>query len=213
MLYLHLYVTFFLALLEIYFTLTLFITLMVVYAANAVYAILFLIGTFLSIGFVFIILGAEYLGLVLMIVYVGAIAILFLFILMLLDLRNLMRQQIAARFMFVFALLVFTLTEIFLYIFEFGPFRIFSEMVSLSSGVHSTPLLNDGLLVLSASLYNAYVYYVLGCGFILLFVMLGVVLLLSESSFAFNEQPLKQNKYLVNYYNVVRLGISSANGI
>ena len=213
MLYLHLYVTFFLALLEIYFTLTLFITLMVVYAANAVYAILFLIGTFLSIGFVFIILGAEYLGLVLMIVYVGAIAILFLFILMLLDLRNLMRQQISAQFMLVFAVLVFTLTEIFLYMFEFGAFRIFSEMLSLSFGTFNTALLNDGLLVLSAALYNVYVYYVLGCGFILLFVMLGVVLLLSESSFAFNEQPQRQNKYLVNYYNVVRLGTLPSSGL
>jgi len=208
MLFFHLYIGFFLAVLEFYFTLTLFLTLMVIYAANAVYAILFLIGTFLMIGFTFILLGAEYLGLVLMIVYVGAIAILFLFILMLLDLRNLMRQQISSSAMFAFGLLVITTTEFVLYSFNFGPFSLMTTSVELFFGSFNNVFLTDALLVISPTLFNIYIYYVLGCGFILLFVMLGVVVLLAEASFSFNERKVRQNKYLTNYLKVVKLGKS-----
>jgi NADH-quinone oxidoreductase subunit J len=59
--------------------------LMVILARNPVHAVLFLILTFFNAAGLFILLGAEFLAMVLVIVYVGAVAVLFLFVVMMLD--------------------------------------------------------------------------------------------------------------------------------
>ena len=64
---------------------------MVIYIQNPVHAILFLILAFCNISFLMILLGAEFLGLIFIMVYVGAVAVLFLFVVMMLDIR----QQVA----------------------------------------------------------------------------------------------------------------------
>src|SRR5579872_7108085 len=58
---------------------------MVVAARNPVHSVLFLILTFFNAAALFILLGAEFLALILLIVYVGAVAVLFLFVVMMLD--------------------------------------------------------------------------------------------------------------------------------
>lgn len=57
----------------------------VISARNPVHAVLFLILTFFSTAGLFVLLGAEFLAMVLVVVYVGAVAVLFLFVVMLLD--------------------------------------------------------------------------------------------------------------------------------
>ncbi|MFC0283489.1 NADH-quinone oxidoreductase subunit J [Camelimonas abortus] len=59
--------------------------LMVIASRNPVHSVLFLILTFANVTGLFILLGAEFLGLLLVIVYVGAVAVLFLFVVMMLD--------------------------------------------------------------------------------------------------------------------------------
>ncbi len=59
--------------------------LMVVFAKNPVRAVLFLILAFFSAAGLFVLLGAEFLAMILVIVYVGAVAVLFLFVVMMLD--------------------------------------------------------------------------------------------------------------------------------
>ncbi|PWE30909.1 NADH-quinone oxidoreductase subunit J [Pararhodobacter marinus] len=59
--------------------------LLVVTAKNPVHSVLWLILTFLSSAGLFVLLGAEFLAMLLMIVYVGAVAVLFLFVVMMLD--------------------------------------------------------------------------------------------------------------------------------
>jgi NADH-quinone oxidoreductase subunit J len=188
---------------------TFFLAIMVVFAANAVYAILFLIGTFLMVGFTFILVGAEYLGLVLMIVYVGAIAILFLFVLMLLDLRNLIHQRMSLTEMVLYIAAIILTTEYILYTFDFGPFYLFNTSLELFLEVlGNNVLFIDPLLSISPTLFNLYFYYVGGCGLILLFVMLGVVLLLADSPVSlYTATGLDQSKYLANPHLVVKLGI------
>ena len=58
---------------------------MVIVARNPVHAVLFLILTFFNAAGLFILLGAEFLAMLLVIVYVGAVAVLFLFVVMMLD--------------------------------------------------------------------------------------------------------------------------------
>src|SRR5437660_6198990 len=58
---------------------------MVIASRNPVHSVLFLILTFVSASGVFVLLGAEFLAMMLIVVYVGAVAVLFLFVVMLLD--------------------------------------------------------------------------------------------------------------------------------
>src|ERR1700681_4627053 len=58
---------------------------MVISARNPVHAVLFLILAFFNAAGLFVLLGAEFLAMILVIVYVGAVAVLFLFVVMMLD--------------------------------------------------------------------------------------------------------------------------------
>jgi len=62
-----------------------FFALMVIISKNTVYSVFFLILVFVSISVLFIMIGAEFLGMVMLIVYVGAVAVLFLFVVMMLN--------------------------------------------------------------------------------------------------------------------------------
>tara|TARA_E500000081_G_C6135364_1_gene356344 strand:- start:1670 stop:2269 length:600 start_codon:yes stop_codon:yes gene_type:complete len=64
---------------------TLLSAFLVVSARNPVHSVLFLILTFFSSAGLFLLLGAEFLAMILMVVYVGAVAVLFLFVVMMLD--------------------------------------------------------------------------------------------------------------------------------
>jgi len=74
--------------------------LLVITARNPVHSVLFLILAFFNAAGLFVLLGAEFLAMILVVVYVGAVAVLFLFVVMMLDidfasLRSGMRQHIA----------------------------------------------------------------------------------------------------------------------
>ena len=60
-------------------------SLMVITFKNTVHSVFFLILTFITVGCLFIMIGAEFLGMILLIVYVGAVAVLFLFVVMMLN--------------------------------------------------------------------------------------------------------------------------------
>ena len=62
-----------------------FSAIMVTISKNTVYSVFFLILVFVSISTLFIMIGAEFLGMIMLIVYVGAVAVLFLFVVMMLN--------------------------------------------------------------------------------------------------------------------------------
>ena len=66
-------------------TITVFAALMVIASRNTVYSVFFLILVFITTSILFIMIGAEFLGMIMLIVYVGAVAVLFLFVVMMLD--------------------------------------------------------------------------------------------------------------------------------
>jgi len=75
-------------------TITVFAALMVTVSRNTVYSVFFLILVFISISILFIMIGAEFLGMIMLIVYVGAVAVLFLFVVMMLNIT----EQLTKRF-------------------------------------------------------------------------------------------------------------------
>nr|YP_009365194.1 NADH dehydrogenase subunit 6 [Gracilaria changii]ARJ60476.1 NADH dehydrogenase subunit 6 [Gracilaria changii] len=73
--------------------LALFASLMVISLSNAVHSVLFLILVFCNVASLLILLGAEFLSFMLLIVYVGAIAVLFLFVVMMLNIKRTSTKQ------------------------------------------------------------------------------------------------------------------------
>jgi NADH:ubiquinone oxidoreductase subunit 6 (subunit J) len=105
----HMLLYFFLMLVGLLLLAMVFIT---IFSYNIIQAILGLIFTFMAVGLLFMAMGLEYMGFLIFIIYVGAISIIFLFVVMLLDIRSLELQN---RFLEYFTLL---LGVIFFYFFQ-----------------------------------------------------------------------------------------------
>ena len=74
-------------------TIAVFSAIMVTVSRNTVYSVFFLILVFVSISILFIMIGAEFLGMIMLIVYVGAVAVLFLFVVMMLNIAEQVTKQ------------------------------------------------------------------------------------------------------------------------
>ena len=69
-------------------SITIFSAIMVIFSKNTVYSVFFLILVFINVSILFITIGAEFLGMIMLIVYVGAVAVLFLFVVMMLNVNE-----------------------------------------------------------------------------------------------------------------------------
>ena len=69
-------------------TIAVFAAIMVTVSRNTVYSVFFLILVFITISILFIMIGAEFLGMIMLIVYVGAVSVLFLFVVMMLNITE-----------------------------------------------------------------------------------------------------------------------------
>jgi NADH:ubiquinone oxidoreductase subunit 6 (subunit J) len=108
---------------------------------SPVISVLHLIVTFLNVSFLMLLLQVEYLGLVFIIVYVGAISMLFLFIVMMLDIRrdNLVTIEYKFNFFYVifgFILFIIAGAELYLLIFDSFNFLIINFMDFANNGAH-----------------------------------------------------------------------------
>jgi len=74
-------------------TIAVFAAIMVTVSRNTVYSVFFLILVFISISILFIMIGAEFLGMIMLIVYVGAVAVLFLFVVMMLNINEQLTER------------------------------------------------------------------------------------------------------------------------
>ena len=74
-------------------TIAVFSATMVTVSRNTIYSVFFLILVFVSVSILFIMIGAEFLGMIMLIVYVGAVAVLFLFVVMMLNISEQERKQ------------------------------------------------------------------------------------------------------------------------
>jgi len=78
-------------------TIAVFAAVMVTVSRNTVYSVFFLILVFISISILFIMIGAEFLGMIMLIVYVGAVAVLFLFVVMMLNITEQITKRSSRR--------------------------------------------------------------------------------------------------------------------
>tara|TARA_B100001027_G_scaffold216955_1_gene195464 strand:- start:29308 stop:29928 length:621 start_codon:yes stop_codon:yes gene_type:complete len=148
-------------------------SLAVISSKNTVHAVFFLILDFVSISCLFIMMGAEYLGMLMLIVYVGAVAVLFLFVVMMLNvnLRDL-RTGFLSYLPFGSLIGIVLLIEIGMMI---GTWKFKDNFIKTSEIKINTQLSNTEAI--GNVLYTDFLYYFQISGLILLVAMIGAILL------------------------------------
>jgi NADH-quinone oxidoreductase subunit J len=146
---------------------------MVIAARNPVHSVLFLILAFVNAAGLFLLLGAEFLAMILVVVYVGAVAVLFLFVVMMLDVDFAESREGFLQYLPVGASIgVILLVEILLVVgaWTFGPGVPRVAAAPIPAGISNTEAI--GLV-----LYTKYVYYFQASGLVLLVAMIGAIVL------------------------------------
>jgi NADH-quinone oxidoreductase subunit J len=146
--------------------------LVVVTSRNPVYSVLFLILAFFNAAGLFVLLGAEFLAMILVIVYVGAVAVLFLFVVMMLDVDFAALKKGAQSYLLpglgIGALL---LVEAGVVVAQHWTFATHAVKAA------ATPAGMTNTAALGHILYTDYVYYFQAAGLILLVAMIGAIVL------------------------------------
>ena len=146
---------------------------MVISSRNPVHSVLFLILTFVNASGLFILIGAEFLAMILVVVYVGAVAVLFLFVVMMLDVDFVELRQGFLQYLPVGALvgLVF-LAELVL---VFGSWTFGEGVTGAAFPAAASDVSNT--VQIGRVLYTEYVYFFETAGLILLVAMIGAIVL------------------------------------
>jgi NADH-quinone oxidoreductase subunit J len=148
---------------------------MVIAARNPVHSVLFLILAFFNGAGLFILLGAEFLAFILVIVYVGAVAVLFLFVTMMLDVDFAELRQGMLTYMPVGATIgLILLVELALVL---GTWTITPEALRLVAAPTPDAAVITNTEALGAILYTRYIYFFQAAGMILLVAMIGAIVL------------------------------------
>ena len=148
--------------------------LLVVSARNPVHSVLFLILTFFSAAGLFVLLGAEFLAMLLVVVYVGAVAVLFLFVVMMLDVDFVALRQGFAQYLPIGGVVALILA------FEMVSVAVVVANEGLA-GKNPAPDANAGqvsnTVAIGRVLYTDYVFFFQAAGLVLLVAMIGAIVL------------------------------------
>ena len=146
----------------------------VVFARNPVHSVLFLIAAFFSAAGLFVLLGAEFLAMLLVIVYVGAVAVLFLFVVMMLDVDFSALKEGFARYLplggLVAGIAAVEMVIVAVAIGNQGAAGKNAAPMASAAGLSNTE-------TIGRVLYTNYVYYFQAAGLVLLVAMIGAIVL------------------------------------
>jgi NADH-quinone oxidoreductase subunit J len=146
----------------------------VISARNPVHSVLFLITAFFSAAGLFVLLGAEFLAMLLVIVYVGAVAVLFLFVVMMLDVDFAALKEGFARYLPLGALvagaLVVEMIVVAVAVAHTGAAARTTGPMAAVPGVSNAE-------TIGRVLYTDYIYYFQAAGLVLLVAMIGAIVL------------------------------------
>ena len=171
-------------------TITVFSSIMVIFSRNTVHAVFFLILVFVTVSILFIMIGAEFLGMIMLIVYVGAVSVLFLFVVMMLNISSQITKENKRKGFvnnipigLVFGIIIFL--EI---IIALGGWKYKSDFVSLSNLNLNLNYTNTHAL--GNVLYTDYIHLFQISGIILLVAMIGAIVLTFSK-----KENVKRQKY------------------
>ncbi len=148
---------------------------MVISSRNPVHAVLFLILAFFTSAGLFVLLGAEFLAMILVVVYVGAVAVLFLFVVMMLDVNF---AEMRAGFLNYLpiggAIGLVLLAELLVIV---GGARVAPEALTVGGAPTPAPDVIHNTRALGNLIYTDYIYLFQAAGLVLLVAMVGAIVL------------------------------------
>ena len=150
---------------------------MVTVSKNTVHSVFFLILDFISISCLFIMIGAEFLGMIMLIVYVGAVAVLFLFVVMMLNVAQQKNQWFASEASsgHIPVGLIISVIIFFELIIVIGGWKYKPDLFNINNSVNNFSISNTHSL--GRVLYTDYIHVFQLSGMILLVAMIGAIVL------------------------------------
>ena len=173
----------------VYFSMAmiLFASLMVISSRNPIYSVLFLILTFFCSVGLMVMLEAEYIAMIIIIVYVGAVVILFLFVIMMLDVSNSDFKTSSTKTMPYVVLSAMIFLAVFIY--ALYKSKVNFEAITLLNN-KDAELFENSLRYIGTRLYTEYILEFQIAGVILFLAMIGSITLVHRKS---NRLVKKQN--------------------
>ncbi|WP_370153505.1 NADH-quinone oxidoreductase subunit J [Ferrovibrio sp.] len=161
---------------------------MVTASRNPVHSVLFLILAFFNAAGLFVLMGAEFLAMILVIVYVGAVAVLFLFVVMMLDINFVELRQGFLQYLPIGGLIGFILLIELLLVLGGWVISPAAQQVATTP----VPAEVTNTHALGAVLYTKYIYLFQGAGLILLVAMIGAIVLTLRSRPGVRRQSIAE---------------------
>ncbi|PQA89466.1 NADH-quinone oxidoreductase subunit J [Hyphococcus luteus] len=166
----------------IFAVLAVFSGFMVIAAKNPVHSVLFLISAFISAAGLFVLMGAEYLAMVLVVVYVGAVAVLFLFVVMMLDVDFVEMKQGFLQYMPYGLMIAGLIVVELMMVVGVWAFPADAELARAHPSPTAAQTVADpngptNIEALGLILYTDYVHYFQIAGMVLLVAMIGAIIL------------------------------------
>ena len=155
---------------------TIFSTLMVITSRNTIHSVFFLILDFISVGCLFIMVGAEFLGMIILIVYVGAVAVLFLFVVIMLNVAEQKQSWFIGKKSthipsgLLVSILIFLELLVVISGWKYKSNIVTSSVLTIDENISNTHAIGKVL-------YTDYILYFQISGIILLLSMIGAILL------------------------------------
>tara|TARA_A100001037_G_scaffold301303_1_gene330515 strand:- start:25267 stop:25881 length:615 start_codon:yes stop_codon:yes gene_type:complete len=163
---------------------------MVISARNPVHSVLFLILAFFNSAGLFVLMGAEFLAMIMVIVYVGAVAVLFLFVVMMLDINFAELRQGFLQYLPVGGLVgLIMLVELLLIL---GGWAIQPQAAAVAAAPTPAVANVSNTEALGALLYTRYIYLFQAAGIVLLIAMIGAIVLTLRTREGVRKQSISQ---------------------
>jgi NADH-quinone oxidoreductase subunit J len=184
---------------------------MVIAARNPVHSVLFLILAFFNAAGLFILLGAEFLAMILVVVYVGAVAVLFLFVVMMLDVDFAELRQGFLQYLPIGGLVgVILLVELILVL---GGVLV-SPQTAASAAAPTPPIDQvSNIAAIGELLYTRYLFYFQMAGVILLVAMIGAIVLTLRHKVGIKRQDIARQVARTPETAVAVLHVESGKGL
>ena len=183
--------------LKLFIGLIIISTFFVILSKNIIQSVLYLISIFLYSSILFIYLGADFIGLIILIVYIGAIAVLFLFVVMMLNVRLLELYSTFLIYLPIAIILSFSMILQFIYLF----IKSFDYVSINSIDVYTDWILYNNIRIIAIGelLFNKFFIFFIGATLLLFVAMIGAIILTLEDKQIKNKTIYRFNASSINW--------------
>ena len=184
---------------------------MVVVSRNPVYSVLFLILAFFNAAGLFLLIGAEFVAMILIIVYVGAVAVLFLFVVMMLDINIAKLKEGFLEYLPIGALIGIVLAAEIMW--GLGVFGSRSLTVAAFDKAGTQAVTVENTRAIGQVLYTQYFYLFQVAGAVLLVAMIGAIVLTLRSRPGVRRQNVGEQLYRSKDKAITIVKVTSRGGV